>query len=176
LSRREGEVPVLSRLPLIVAGLVGLVAGGAIGMSAFGEDTKTETATTVVTQEKTQTKTVRKGSSGGRPPKVTTRTQTVTVPEPSTGGPGEGGGGPVRTVSGEKSYNGKGFKQFGTLKVKKNSVLEWTNSGRVFSVISQTQLHVSSTKKRGSVRLFKGSYPQFRVAAIGSWTLKIKPR
>jgi hypothetical protein len=79
-------------------------------------------------------------------------------------------------VRGVQSFSGKDFRQLGTLEVKKNSTLDWTNSGRVFSVISQTQLHVSSTKKKGSVRLYKGSYPQFRVAAVGRWTLKITPR
>jgi hypothetical protein len=46
----------------------------------------------------------------------------------------------------------------------------------VFSVISQTALHVSSQEKKGSARLFRGTYPDFRVGAIGRWRLTIKPR
>jgi hypothetical protein len=165
----------VNRLPLVVVGLVGLVAGGAIGMVAFEEDTKTVTSPPqVVTNNQTRTKTVRSGGGGG---KTVTRTQTVTAPAQSYSAPGDaGGGGPVRTVSGERTFTGKDFKVIGTLKVKQNSVLDWTNDGNVFSVISQTQLHVTSTKKKGSVRLYKGSYPEFRIGAIGRWTVKIRPR
>lgn len=168
----------MNRLPLVVAGLVGLVAGAvAGGVTGVFEDTKTETAPPeTVVQNKTKTKTVRRGSKAAAP-RVVTRTQTVTVPGTSSADPGDAGAtAPVRTVTGTKSFTGKDFKQFGTLKVNRTSTMKWTNSGNVFSVISQTALHVSSTKKKGSVVLYKGSYPQFRVAAIGRWKFTLTPR
>jgi hypothetical protein len=163
----------VNRLPLVVVGLVGLVAGGAIGMAAFGEDTKTVTSPPqVVTNTQTRTKTVGKGRA-----RTVTRTQTVTTQAPSSGAPGEpGAGGGSTNVKGARTFTGKDFKQFGTLKVKKTSTVEWTNTGRVFSVISQTQLHVSTTKKKGSFRLFAGSYENFRIAALGRWKVTITPR
>jgi hypothetical protein len=158
-------------LPLLAVGLLGLIAGGAIGAVAIGGDTKTETATSVATTIKTNTRTV----GGKSRVRTVTRTRTVTTPAPSA--PGEDGtGGPVRTVRGTQTFSGNGFKRLGTIKVAKRSVLEWTNSGRVFSVISRSALHVSSTKKKGSVNLYPGSYQDFRVAAIGRWTVKIRPR
>jgi hypothetical protein len=165
------------RLPLIAVGVVGLIVGGAIGAAAFGgDDTKTEAAQTVTnTTTNTQTKTVRAGS---RKAKTVTRVRTVTSPSSSSTprAGDEPGGGPTRTVQGEQTFSGNGFKRIGTLKIKKRSVMEWTNTGRVFSVISQTALHVSSQKKKGTARLYQGTYPDFRVAAIGRWTLTIRPR
>jgi hypothetical protein len=35
---------------------------------------------------------------------------------------------------------------------------------------------VSSTKKKGTVKLYKGSYFNFRVAAVGRWKVTITPR
>jgi hypothetical protein len=166
---------VRDRLPLIAVGVIGLIAGGAIGAAALGGDTKTETSPPeVVTNTKTQTKTVR---SGNRRARTVTRVRTVTAPS-STPSPraGEEGGGPTRTIQGSQSFSGNGFKRLGTLRIKRRSVMEWTNSGRVFSVISQTALHVSSEKKKGTARLYQGTYPDFRVAAIGRWTLNIRPR
>ena len=164
------------RLPLIAVGVLGLIAGGAIGAAALGGDTKTETSPpSVVTNTKTVTKTARARSSKA---KTVTRVRTVTAPSstPSPRAGEEPAGGPTRTIQGTQSFNGNGFKRLGTLKVKNRSVMEWTNSGRVFSVISQTALHVSSQKKKGTARLYPGTYPDFRVAAIGNWTLKIRPR
>lgn len=161
---------------MILMGLLGLVIGGLIGATALGGDTKTETLPgEVVTNNKTVTRTVGRGGqkSGGR---TVTRVRTVTAPAPSPA-PGEvPAGQPVRSVKGTRVFTGKGFKRLGTLKVAKRSVMEWTNTGTVFSVISQTVLHVSSKEKKGSARLFEGTYPDFRVGAIGRWTLKIRPR
>lgn len=164
----------MNRLSLVIVGIVGLVAGGAIGMAAFGEDTKTVTSPPqVVTNTKTRTKTVGKASRQ----RTVTRTRTVTTPAPSSAAPGEPGtGGGSTTVSGTRTFNGKDFKQFGTLRVRKKSTVEWTNSGRVFSVISQHQIHASTTKKKGSFRLFEGSYENFRIAALGRWKVTITPR
>jgi hypothetical protein len=168
----------VNRLPLIIVGLVGLVVGGVVGAAAIGGDTKTETDTTVATQVQTKTKTVRRGggASARGPVKTVTQTKTVTAPQPYRA-PGEAGpSGPTTTVEGARTFTGKDTKNFGTLKVKKRSTLEWTNTGQVFSVISQTQLHVSSQKKKGSVRLFEGTYYNFRVAAVGRWKVTITPR
>ena len=170
----------VNRLPIVIVGLVGLVAGviagGAIGV--FEDDSKTVTATSVATQVETKTRTVRRGGGGGngQPVRTVTRTQTVTAPRAYTP-PGEAGpSGPTTTVEGARTFTGKDTKNFGTIRVKKRSTLEWTNTGQVFSVISQTQLHVSSQKKKGSVRLFEGTYHNFRVAAVGRWKVTIKPR
>ena len=169
----------MNPVPLVIVGLVGLVAGAAAG-GALGvfEDTKTETAApTTVVQTKTKTKTVRRGGGGAASGAVRTITRTTTVraPQPYSP-PGEAGpSGPRTTVDGTRTFTGKDTKNFGTLRVKKRSTLEWTNTGQVFSVISQTQLHVSSQKKKGSVRLFEGTYYNFRVAAVGRWKLTIKP-
>jgi hypothetical protein len=158
---------------LAALGLLGVAVGVVVGAVAIGGDTKTETATQVVTTIKTNTRTVGKGSSSKV--RTVTRTRTVTTPAPSSA-PGETGGGRVRTVRGTQVFTGKGFKRLGTIKVPKRSVLEWTNDGRVFSVISQSALHVSSTKKKGTAPLYEGTYPDFRVAAVGHWTVKIVPR
>jgi hypothetical protein len=169
----------VNRLPLVVVGLVGLVAGAvAGGATGLFEDTKTKTVPTTVVQTNTKTKTVRRG--GGRAAsgavRTVTRTKTVTAPAPYSA-PGETTpGGPTTTVNGTRTFTGKDTKNFGTLKVKKRSTLQWTNTGQVFSVISQTQLHVSSQKKKGSVRLFEGTYYNFRVAAVGRWKVTITPR
>jgi hypothetical protein len=163
----------MSRLPLIAVGVLGLIVGGAIGAAALSGDTKTDTATQVVTEIETNTRTV------GKKSKTRTVVRTRTVTTPSSGGselPGDtGSAGPVRKIKGTQTFSGKGFKRLGTIKVAKSSTIQWTNDGRVFSVISQTALHVSSTKHKGTVKLFRGTYPDFRVAAIGHWTLKIVP-
>jgi hypothetical protein len=165
----------MSRLPLIAIGVLGLIVGGAIGAVALSGDTTTETATQVVTRIETNTRTVGRGKAKT---KTVVRTRTVTTPASgSSGPPGESGSsGPVRRIKGTQTFSGKGFKRLGTIKVAKNSLMQWTNTGRVFSVISQFALHVSSTKKKGTAKLFRGTYPDFRVAAIGNWTLKIVPR
>jgi hypothetical protein len=167
----------VNRLPLVIAGVVGLIAGGVIGAVAIGGDTKTETATTVVTDVQTKTKTVRRGggSGGAARVKTVTRTQTVTAPE-SYQAPGESPSGAPRTVvTGTKSFTGKNTRNFGTLKVKNKSKFTFTNTGPVFSVISQSQLHVSTEKKKGSFTLYPGTYQEFRVAAVGRWKVTITP-
>lgn len=168
----------MNRLPFVAIGVLGLIVGGAIGAVALGGDTTTKTLPPeVVTNVQTRTKTVGKG--GASATKTVTRTRTVTTPASSGSSPGEFGTnttGHVERVTGAKTYRGKGFKDFGTLRLKQNSTLNWTNSGKVFSVISQTQIHVSSTKKKGTLKMFKGSYENFRVAAVGSWTMTLTPR
>jgi hypothetical protein len=168
-----------NRLPLVIIGVVGLIVGGVVGAVALGGDTSTETLPPeVVTSVQTRTKTVGKGQAA--PAKTVTRTKTVTRASSPSVPPGELGsdtsGGKKETVSGTRTFHGKGTKPLGTLTLKKNSTLNWTNSGKVFSVISQTQIHVSSTKKKGTAKFFKGSYENFRVAAIGTWTLTFTPR
>jgi hypothetical protein len=167
----------VNRLPLIIVGVVGLVVGAVAGGAIVEGDTKTEqvtqTTTTVVTKGgKTRTRTVRRGSGGARA-KTVTVTRTV-QPYVAPGETTPGGG--TTVVKGARTFTGKDTKNFGTLRVGQNSTLNWTNTGQVFSVISQTQLHVSSTKKKGSTRLYKGNYVNFRVAAVGRWKVTITPR
>jgi hypothetical protein len=168
----------MNRMPFVVVGVLGLIVGGIVGAVALGGDTTTKTLPPeVVTNVQTRTKTVGKG--GASATKTVTRTRTVTTPASGGSSPGEFGTnttGRVERVSGAKTYRGKGFKEFGTLRLKKNSTLNWTNTGRVFSLISAQQIHVSSTKKKGTTKLFKGDYVNLRVAAIGSWTMTITPR
>jgi hypothetical protein len=169
----------VSRLPLIIVGVIGLVVGAVAGGAIIGGDTKTEqvtqTTTTVVTKNtgKVRTRTVRRGGGAAKPAKTVTVTRTVEpYSEPGQAPPGAG-----RTVvNGTKSFSGSGTKSFGTLRLGQNSTLDWTNSGAVFSIISESQLHVSSTKKKGSTRLYKGNYFNFRVAAVGRWKVTIHPR
>jgi hypothetical protein len=171
----------MNRVQMAIVGVIGLIVGVVAGGAVFGGDTKTEsvtqTTTTVVTKGKTKTKTVRRGGGAAA---VKTVTRTITKNSGPYVAPGEtapGGGGGGRTVvNGTKVFTGKNTKNFGTLKLDKDSTLDWTNTGQVFSIISQTQLHVSSTKKKGSVKLYKGSYFNFRVAAVGRWKVTITPR
>jgi hypothetical protein len=170
----------MNRVQMAIVGVIGLIAGVAAGGAVFGGDTKTEsvtqTTTTVVTKGQTKTKTVRRGGGAAA---VKTVTRTITKNSGPYVPPGEtapGGGGGRTVVNGTKVFTGKNTKNFGTLKLDKDSTLDWTNTGQVFSIISQTQLHVSSTKKKGSVKLYKGSYFNFRVAAVGRWKVTITPR
>jgi hypothetical protein len=169
----------MNRVQMAIVGVIGLIVGVVAGGAVFGGDTKTEsvtqTTTTVVTKGGTRTKTVRRGSSAAA---VKTVTRTITKSSQPYVAPGETtpGGGGRTVVQGAKTFTGKDTKNFGTLKLDKDSTLNWTNTGQVFSIISQTQLHVSSTKKKGSVKLYKGSYFNFRVAAVGRWKITITPR
>jgi hypothetical protein len=169
----------MNRVQMAIVGVIGLIVGVVAGGAVFGGDTKTEsvtqTATTVVTKGGgTRTKTVRAGGTA----RVKTVTRTITKSSQPYVAPGETtpGGGGRTVVQGTKTFTGKNTKNFGTLKLDKDSTLNWTNTGQVFSIISQTQLHVSSTKKKGSVKLYKGSYFNFRVAAVGRWKVTIIPR
>jgi hypothetical protein len=169
----------MNRVQMAIVGVIGLIVGVVAGGAVFGGDTKTEsvtqTATTVVTKGGgTRTKTVRAGGTA----RVKTVTRTITKNSQPYVAPGETtpGGGGRTVVQGTKTFTGKNTKNFGTLKLDKDSTLNWTNTGQVFSIISQTQLHVSSTKKKGSVKLYKGSYFNFRVAAVGRWKVTIIPR
>jgi len=170
----------MNRVQMVIVGVIGLVVGVVAGGALLGGDTKTEsvtqTTTTVVTKGggKTRTKTVRAGGAA----RVRTVTRTITKSSTPYVAPGETtpGGGGRTVVQGAKTFTGKDTKNFGTLKLDKDSTLNWTNTGQVFSIISQTQLHVSSTKKKGSVKLYKGSYFNFRVAAVGRWKVTITPR
>jgi hypothetical protein len=168
----------MNRVQMAIIGAIGLVVGVIAGGAVFGGDTKTEsvtqTTTTVVTKNSgTKTKTVRAGGT----PRVKTVTRTITKSSAPYVAPGETTPGGGRTVvQGTKTLTGKDTKNFGTLKLGQDSTLNWTNTGQVFSIISQTQLHVSSTKKKGSIKLYKGSYFNFRVAAVGRWKITIVPR
>jgi len=169
----------MNRVQMAIVGVIGLIVGVVAGGAVFGGDTKTEsvtqTATTVVTKGGgTRTKTVRAGGTA----RIKTVTRTITKSSQPYVAPGETtpGGGGRTVVQGTKTFTGKNTKNFGTLKLDKDSTLNWTNTGQVFSIISQTQLHVSSTKKKGSVKLYKGSYFNFRVAAVGRWKVTIIPR
>jgi hypothetical protein len=157
-------------IPLV--GLLGIGAGIAIGIATAGDD-ETKTTTTTVVSTATQggaqkTRTVRR--RGRTKVRTVVRTQTVTV---ETGG---GGGGSVSVPSGGRSFSGRNGKTIGTVHVSKKSSIIWTNKGDVFTVLSQRQIHVSSNKGSGRATLERGTYPEFRVAAIGRWTLRIVPR
>jgi hypothetical protein len=150
-------------------GLVGLGIGVTIGAVASG-DGDTETTTTTVVSTATErgaarTRTVRRR---GRT-RTVVRTQTVTVV-------GESGGGSVSVPSGGRSFSGRNGRSIGTLRVPSRSTIEWTNKGDVFTVLSERQIHVSSNKSSGRATLERGTYSEFRVAALGSWTLRIVPR
>jgi hypothetical protein len=156
-------------LPLI--GLVGLGAGIAIGIAASG-DGETETATTTVVSTRTaapggeRVRTVRR--RGRTRTRTVVRTQTVTVA-------GSGGGSVAVPTSGS-TFSGRNGKTIGTVRIPRRSAIRWTNDGEVFTVLSERQIHVSSNKSSGSATIERGTYPEFRVAAIGRWTIRITPR
>jgi hypothetical protein len=114
-------------------------------------------------------------------PRVVVHTHTVTVtttsqtPAPSSGGSegsGEGSGG-----SGEvQSYSGNGGKTIGTIKVEKESTLEWTNDGAYFGIYSSEGVPVNSSAHSGTTVLEAGTYKKFQVNAVGNWTIKIVPK
>jgi hypothetical protein len=164
--------PVRERWALPLIGLVGLGVGLLIGVVATGDgDTKT-TTTTVVSTTSTggaqKTRTIRRR---GRT-RTVVRTRTVTV----AGGGGGGGGSPVAVPGGGRAFSGRGAKTIGTLRVPKKSTILWTNKGDVFTLLSERQIHVSSSKSSGTATLERGTYTNFRVAAIGRWTMRIIPR
>jgi hypothetical protein len=173
---RRGLMRERWAIPLI--GFVGLGAGILIGVLASGDDGDAKTTTTTVVSTATSGGNAgrnagRKGTRtarGGAKPRVRTvvRTQTVTVPGQA--------GGVVSVPRSGRTFSGRNGREFGTLKVPTNMTLEWTNKGDVFTVLSERQIHVSSNNSSGRTKLFRGSYSQFRVAAIGRWTMRLTPR
>jgi hypothetical protein len=162
-------------LPLI--GLVGLGGGIAIGVAASGgSETKTTTATvnrTVVKRTAGRTKTVRRV-------KTVVRTRTVQAGGSGGGGGGGGGGaggggGLVVVPNGGRTFSGRNGKNFGRFRVPSKATLSWSNKGDVFSILSSNAIIVSSIKKSGKATLQKGTYKDFRIAAIGRWTFTVNP-
>jgi hypothetical protein len=165
----------LPRWVLPLAALAGLGAGLIIGIVASNGDTKTVTNTTTTTVA-SPSKPTKGGARTVRKVRTVVRTRTVTVGAGGGGGVGGGGGGLVAVPKSGQTFSGRNGKTIGALKVPSKSTIEWTNKGDVFTLLSANQIHVSSTKSSGKATLERGTYTQFRVAAIGKWTLRIIPR
>lgn len=149
-------------------GIVGLVIGAGIGAASKGT-TKTVTERREANAP-TVTQTVRTG-----PTRVVVHTHTVTVtnesstpPPATTPASAEGGA--------EQSYSGNGGKILGTIKVARESDLEWTNDGSIFQIFSSEGVPVNSQAHSGGTVLEPGSYGKFQVNAVGNWTIKIVPK
>jgi len=143
----------------LVALLVGLGGGLAIGKGANNTTTTTSSTPAAVTH--TVTNTVQHTQT-------TVSTHTVTVTKEGTGEKGEG--------SGEtKSFSGTGSKNLGTVKVPGPSTVRWTSEGENFAITSSRGELLSSEGHKGTASLAPGSYQDFEVQTDGGWTLKISP-
>jgi len=151
----------------ITIGIVGLLAGAAIGGAAGGKD-KTVTETQQASAQ-TVTNTVTTVH-----PRVVVHTHTVTVTAESQTTPTS----TASTESGGEgqSYNGNGGKSLGTITVDKESTLEWTNDGSVFQIYTSEGVPVNSQAHSGTTVLEAGAYKSFQVNAVGNWTIKIVPK
>lgn len=73
-------------------------------------------------------------------------------------------------------FAGNGAKNLGTVKIPTESLLEWTNDGNVFQVLTAEEVPVNSQGRRGDTVLDEGSYKKFQVNAVGNWKVEIRPR
>jgi hypothetical protein len=73
-------------------------------------------------------------------------------------------------------FSGNGGKNLGTIRVAKESVLTWTNTGDIFQIYSDEGIPANSQAHRGTTVLDAGTYHHFQVNAIGSWTISIKAK
>jgi hypothetical protein len=143
----------------LVALLVGLGGGLAIGKGSNSSTTTTSGTAPPVTH--TATSTVQHTQTV-----VSTHTVTVTKE-----GSGEGGEGSGET----QSFSGSGSKNLGTVKVSGPSTLRWTSEGESFAITSSHGELLSSEGHKGTASLAPGSYSDFEVQADSGWTLKVTP-
>jgi hypothetical protein len=78
-------------------------------------------------------------------------------------------------TSGTK-FAGDGGKNLGTIKVARESVLTWTNTGAIFQIFTDDGVPVNSQAHRGTTVLDAGTYSHFQVNGIGTWTISIKAK
>jgi hypothetical protein len=145
-------------------GIIGLIAGAAIGIAVAGGGGRSKT----VTERQQTTQTVIKPVTVTRVrPVVHTHTVTVTT---QTAPPSSAGGGETQ------SYSGSGGKTIGTITVARESTLEWTNSGELFVLHSNKRVLVNSEAHSGTAVLEPATYTQVRVNAVGHWTITVAPK
>jgi hypothetical protein len=146
-------------------GVVGLIVGAGIGAAAGG-NSKTVTET-----QRASARTVTNTVTTGRP-RVVVHTHTITVTtESKTPAPSEEGSG-----GGVQSFSGNGGKNLGSIKVEKESTLEWTNDGAIFQIFTNEGVPVNSQAHSGTTVLEPNTYSKFQVNAEGNWTIKIVPK
>jgi hypothetical protein len=75
-------------------------------------------------------------------------------------------------TSAEQTFTGNGAKNLGTITVRSDSTIHWTNDGALFSVID---LGINSQAHSGTSALSAGTYRNVEVNALGNWTMKIVP-
>jgi len=143
----------------LVALLVGLGGGLAIGKGSNNTTTTTSSAPGTVTH--TTTNTVQHTQT-------VTSTHTVTVTKEGSNEGGEGGGE-------NQSFKGTGSKNLGTVKVSSQSSLKWTSEGQSFAITSSRGELLSSEGQKGTASLAPGTYEDFEVQTDSGWTLKITP-
>ncbi len=73
-------------------------------------------------------------------------------------------------------FSGNGGKNLGTIVIAHTSVLTWTNDGGLFSILTDSDIPVTSQGHRGTTILDPGRYTHFQVNAVGNWTISIKVR
>jgi hypothetical protein len=74
------------------------------------------------------------------------------------------------------TFSGNGGKNLGTLRIARESVLTWTNTGAIFQIFSDEGVPANSQAHRGTTVLDTGTYHYFQVNAIGDWTISIKAK
>lgn len=75
-----------------------------------------------------------------------------------------------------KSYSGNGLKNLGSVRVAADSTLRWTNDGAIFQIFTDQDVLANSQASRGNTFLGQDTYTNFKVNAVGNWTIKITPR
>jgi hypothetical protein len=139
---------------------VALIVGGCLGMLVGCGSTRTITIAQVHTETDIQTVTV---------PHIVTKTVTKTVTAPVAHIP-------VNSGSGVQSFSGNGGKNLGTIRVEKESNIEWTDDGGYFSMYTSSGIPVNSQAHSGTSVLEAGNYSGVQINALGNWTIKIVPK
>jgi uncharacterized membrane protein YgcG len=159
---------------VVLAAVLGVVVGGAIGAAGNG-------STKTVTTEGTA-RTVQSGQAPTHTVTVThlvvrNHTRIVTAPAsaPASESSGEGSSG-----GGGKSYSGDGIKSIGTVTVSQPSTLRWHASGGVFGVTGATSgyehtIAIDSKASSGESAVEPGTYHEVGVTGAGEWSFTISP-
>lgn len=144
---------------IVVAAAMALAGCGSTKLvTTTAYQTATETTTAVITNTDTVTH-VRRLSS--IPPVTTTQTTTQTIttaPQPTS------------------SFSGNGGENLGTLHIRSDSTIHWTDDGGLFAFSDSTDgIFVNSEGSGGTSEVASGTYTGVSVNASGNWTIQIVP-
>lgn len=136
------------------------LAGAAVLALLLAGCGTTKTITTTVATTTTQTETTTEFET-----ETLTHTHTVkAVP-------------PAPPSSAVQSFSGNGGKVLGTINVRHDSTLLWTDDGDFFATNDdEDAIGVDSSGHSGSSFLAPGSYRNVSINAVGNWTMKIVPK